>query len=113
MDVKLFEVRDVGTCMPIMAIRLTSSNEAERYLLSRTGYGTTERAQERYVLILRLASGRGSFSCDPHDHGGARTLYYAHKYIIEHWNSLESGQVICVEHILGERPEPKTSERFG
>lgn len=112
MDVKLFEVRDAATFLPIMAIRLTSRNDAERYLLSRTGYGTTERAQERYVLVLRLAHGRGSFSFDPHDHGNARTLYTAHRYIIENWDSLESGQVVCVEHILGERPEPKPSERF-
>lgn len=112
MDVKLFEIRDKGTFLPVMAVRLESRNEAERYLLSRTGYGATERAHGRYVLLLRLAAGRGSFSFDPHDHGGARTMYTAHKYIIENWSTLESGAVICVEHILGERPEPKTSERF-
>ena len=111
MDVKLFEVRDSATFIPIMCVRLTSTNDDETYLLSRTGYGTTPRAQERYVLLLRLAGGRGQFTYDPND-GGARTMSTAHKYIIANWDSLVSGQVICVEHILGERPAPKRSERF-
>lgn len=113
MDVKLFEVRDKGTFMPVMAIRISSRTEPETYLMSRSGYGTTPRAQERYVLLMRMAGGNGRYSCDPYDHGGgSRTMTVAHDYIIRNWDSLESGAVVCVEHILHERPEPKISERF-
>jgi hypothetical protein len=39
-------------------------------------------------------------------------MYVAHKHISENFDRLESGSVVCVEHLLGERPEPKTSERL-
>lgn len=113
MNVKLFEIRDKGTFMPVLAIQLTSRNDNETYLMSRSGYGTTPRAQERYILLMRMAGGSGRYSCDPYDHGGgSRTMTVAHDYIMKNWTTLESGTVVCVEHILGERPEPKTSERF-
>ena len=113
MEIKLFEVRDSGTFLPIMCVRLSGlANEQERYLLSRSGYGTTPRATEKYVLAMRLAGGNGRFSYDPHDHGPSRTMLVAHKHIINHWDQLTSGDVVCVEHILGERTTPKQSERI-
>lgn len=39
MDIKLLEIRDRGTFMPTMAIRLRSRDEAELFLLRRAGYG--------------------------------------------------------------------------
>jgi len=38
MEVKLLEVRDIGTCIPLLAVRMGSDNEAEQRLLWRVGY---------------------------------------------------------------------------
>lgn len=112
MHAKLFEIRDRGTFVVAMAVRLKSRSEEERYLLARAGFGRYSSQHDRYVLILpNIGGGKGQFDCDPHGHGQARTYRVAHNYILEHWDALESGAVICVEHILGERETPKQSER--
>lgn len=50
---------------------------------------------------------------DPYAWGqNPRTKYVAHKYIIENWDKLSTGDVVYVETILGERDTPKVSERF-
>jgi hypothetical protein len=109
---KTFEIRDRGTFIPVLAIKLEPGCEPDRYLLGRAGFGTTPEAQRAYVQVVRIAGGSGHSSCDPHDWpGGARSVPIAHQHIIEHFDSLESGAVVDVEFILGERAEPKRSER--
>ena len=41
---------------------------------------------------------------------GTRTFHVAHQHILANFGTLEDGAVVCVEHILGERPEPKPTE---
>lgn len=48
---------------------------------------------------------------DPYSWGPSRTLRVVHGHIIQHWDELKSGDVIDVEFLLGERPEPKVSEQ--
>jgi hypothetical protein len=36
----------------------------------------------------------------------------AHVWLLERFEQIESGAVVDVEHILGETPAPKVSERF-
>lgn len=108
MKTKLFELRDRSTFVPVVAVQLDFTNEAERYLLRRTGYNSAVQ----YVLMAGLDGGLNEISCDPFDWGQNRTRHFAHKYIIENFDKLESGQVIDVEFILGETKEPKKSERF-
>lgn len=105
MQVKLFEVRDSGTFIPMIAIQLSSRNEAERFLLSRAGYGRTQFDQ--YVLFAGLEGGKICY--DQYDWGN-RTRATAHDYIITNFDSLESGEVIDVQFILGETPTKKISE---
>lgn len=114
MQTKLFEIRDCGTYIPALAIKLESRNEAERYLVSRAGYGLTAAEQAEYVYLARIDGGDHHLATyDPHQWGGTRTMPVAHQHIIDHWPELESGAVICVEYLLGERETPKTAERFG
>lgn len=108
MEIKLFEVRDKGTFLPVIAIKLGSSNEAERYLLGRAGYGLTTSQHNEYVLMGSLHGGELTYS--PFSHGSARTRQVAHQYIIENFDELEAGSVVDVEFILGETKEPKLSE---
>ncbi len=109
MNIKLFEIRDVGSFVPVMCIKFHATNESERYLLARSGYGSNVDDQSRYVLLFGLHDCKGGYS--EYGHGGNRTRSVAHKYIIENWSALESGDLIDVEFILGEQKTKKESER--
>jgi hypothetical protein len=110
MRTKLFEIRDSMTFIPAIAIHLLPAGEQERYLLSRAGYGQTIAAQDQYVLFGRLDG--GELKCGPSDWPRhSRAMYLAHRHILENWATLQTGDVIDVEHILGESTAPKQSER--
>jgi len=111
MITKTIEVRDRATFIPMLAIRLDPGNEADRYLLSRAGYGADPEDQCSYVLLARINGGDGEFKCDPYDwETSARTIPEAHKWLIAHFDEIESGAVVDVEFILGETAQPKVSE---
>lgn len=111
MEVKLFEIRDRGTMIPVMAIRLGSDIEAERYLFDRAGYGVLPKDQREYVLLIMLHN--CEIQHNPLDWSpviAGRTMPKAHRFIIDKWDDLVPGQVICIETLEGERSEPKQSE---
>jgi hypothetical protein len=111
MTAKLFEVRDIATFIPMLAIKLDPSCEAERYLLARSGYGTTKEVQSKYVLLCQITGGLGRCTSDPYEWNTiTRTYPEAHKSIIKSFDDLESGAVVDVQFILGERDAPKVSE---
>lgn len=110
METKLFEVRDRGTLIAVITIRLGCRNEQERYLLSRCGYGKQKEEQEKYVLYAGLQEYEMQY--DPFKQPN-RTRHVSHKYILEHWDKLTSGEVIDVEYILGESSYKKVSEAIG
>lgn len=111
-QVKLFEVRDEGTCMVCMAIKPDPQDDADRWCYARTGYGTQMHEQRNYVLLAPLAGGEGVLTCDPYKHpGGARTMKVAHQYILDMWHELSSGEVIDVQYIQKEIDTPKRPER--
>lgn len=99
MEIKLFEVRDIATFIPCIAIELSGH---DGFLARRAGYG------EPCVLFGRLEGGK--FTYDPYDWGD-RTTFNAHKFINENWDELETNAVIDVEFILGETGAKKKSER--
>lgn len=108
MVVKLFEVRDSMTFIPVLVVELGSSNDAEQYLLRRAGFSLVEK----YHLLARIQGGGGMASTDPYEFTGNRTLTVALDYIHQNFDNLEPGQVIDVEHILGETTQAKPSERL-
>jgi len=107
MIAKTFELRDRGTFVPMLAVKLEPACEADRYLLARSGFSEPHK---QYVLLLALDGGEGRFTYDPHGWGGNRTRHVAHKFIIENFDTLKSGIVVDVEFILGETSQPKRSE---
>ena len=107
MQAKAFELRDRGTFVPAVAIKLDPANEAEQYLIRRAGFHTLP---SEFVLLTKIEGGKCSY--DPHDWGINGTFLTAHPYIAAHFDELTPGQVICTEHLRGERAEPKTSERI-
>lgn len=109
MEIKLFEIRDVGTFIPVMAMVMESDNEAERYLLSRCGWCVEGNP---FVVMTRL-DGSGILLKTPDEWSQvSRTMRTAHEYIATNWSKLTTGDVVCVETILGERETPKISERL-
>jgi hypothetical protein len=82
------------------------SNPRERACWRRAGYETLEL----YVLLAPLEGSRkGRIEYDPYAWGD-RTTYTVHMHLTQHWNEIQSGDLLDVEFILGEKPAPKTSE---
>jgi hypothetical protein len=114
MDIKLLEIRDRGTFIPAMAIHLRNRDPQEFFLLRRAGYSPEQiggRAEdvEPYVILCKLVEVEAHY--DSYDWPNQRTMGNAHRYIIEHWTELASGDVVDVEYALGETKTAKASER--
>jgi hypothetical protein len=114
MEVKLFEIRDRGTFIPAIAVRLCTDNETERWLLGRSGYrgvniDPAEKNVEPYVILSKLDGVEAQY--DPFRWPN-RTMARAHLHINSKWFELVSGDIIDVEFIHGESQVMKTSERF-
>lgn len=111
MKVKLFELRDRGTFIPVMAVKLTEENResVEAWLLDRAGLNY---AASYTILLWNLSENRGAV--DPYHWQGApsiRTFPVCHEYLEQHFDELESGDVIDIQFIIGETTEKKTTER--
>ncbi len=110
MIAKTFEIRDRKTFIPVLAIQLMPTCEADRYLLSRANYGHYGGAQSRHTILVKLEGTRAEY--DPNRWGDSRTMRTAHSFIGEHFDELESGMAIDVEYILHETEKPKITERL-
>ena len=108
MDTKIIEIRDSATFIPAMITRLNPANEADRYLLSSSGFGISRKEQGEYVILTKLNPIRSEYV--HHNWGACRTMGVAHKYCIENFDKISSGQVIDVQYILGESLKPKESQ---
>lgn len=107
METKLFELRDSATFIPVLAIKLKSRTEVDRWILARGGFAP----QDTYVVLMSLTRMKCEYDPLAWSRGG-RTYPVAHEHIRENWESLESGAVVDVELILGETKEIKVSERL-
>lgn len=105
MITKCIEVRDEGTCMPMLAIKMSADSTVEERFLWRCGYPRDGHS----VVLMHLSDQRAS--SDPYNFGG-RTWRPAHSYIIDHFDELQDGAVVDVRVILGETSEPATPEIF-
>lgn len=110
-EVKLFEIRDAATFIPVAAVASTNGGDLSQrsWLLGRGGWA----AGTGPVHLFRLDE-RGRGYSDPVGWGTqTRTMIVAHRHILAEWDWLVSGDVIDVEFLLGLRDEPKTTERAG
>jgi hypothetical protein len=105
-ETKLFEIRDDGTHIPAVAVKLTPSSNDWDYPIRRAGFTTHPG-----VMLAKIAT-NGS-SIDPYGWKGCRTMTTAHVYIENNWDTLKTGDVIDVEFVAGIRTVPKRSERYG
>ena len=111
---KIIEVRDRATFAPMLAVKLGSDDERERWLLDVAGFGDTKEEQESYVVLMKISGGSGHYSAtaDPFDWVEARnrTYFCAHRWLSEHFDEIPPGGVLDVEFVLGESKIPKESE---
>ena len=105
MQTKFLEIRDSATFIPALAIKLTADDEFGHYLLRRAGFGPNQN----YIILHHLES--SEFQYYPFSWPN-RTMHQAHLYIQDHFDELQSGDVIDVEFILGETMTKKLSERI-
>ena len=114
MDSKIIEVRDKGTFIPALIVRLGSEHDQERWLMSSAGYGREIEDQQAYVVMVKIAGGEPCHAhIDPFAWGqNPRTYFVAHNWIRDHFDEIEPGQVIDVQVILGETTTPKVSDRL-
>jgi hypothetical protein len=97
MVTKIFEIRDEGTYIPVMATKMKSDNELEQRYLRSTGYGTNKPL----VVVTRMNGCESHYG--PYEWSNiTRTMKVAHAYIQEHFDELENCAVVDVEYILGE-----------
>lgn len=108
MKVKVLELRDAMTFIPILAVDINPENIQQRYLMRRVGYGCDGHPN---ILLTKLC-GDGWATNDPYGWTlhSQRTMPVAHNWIINHWDELKDGDVVDVEFILGETSEKKVSE---
>jgi hypothetical protein len=115
METKLIEVRDRGTFIPCIAVKLSSLDVAEHFLMRRAGYAAEQitpsplNDTEPYILFSSLLGGR-PLEYDAYAWGN-RTMTSAHLHLIQHWDEITTGAVVDAEFILGESTQPKRSER--
>ncbi len=102
--IKYFEIRDVNTFCPVMAVKMSSDNEAESFLLGKAGFKNASCVQLQFLngMLIHLY---------PHEWKG-QWSQDVHKYIEHYFDSLVTGQVIDMEFVRAERDKPRISERF-
>jgi hypothetical protein len=128
---KIVEIRDSGTYIPALAVRLGSPSEAERHLLARAGFGRTFEEQFEYIALCKINSGEPcACHIDPFSWGqNPRTMFVAHMWLLnrhheldrsysvtsprekhEGFDALPQGVLIDVEYVLGISDTVKTPE---
>ena len=111
MTFKTLEIRDEGTHIAILAMRMQAENVTQAYYIHhRAGHPVEGRS----IVVMRLDDMRATN--DPYEWkslvGSERTMPTAHDHIIDHFDELSDGDVVDVQFILGETTEKKISERF-
>lgn len=104
MKTKVFEVRDAATFIPVVCVEINSTDRVqEKYLVSRMGFSP----ERRYIQLVWVSASKTEY--DPF-RWNDRTMFNAHQWIRENWDSLHGGEVVDVEWILGEKKTVKASE---
>ena len=107
MIAKLFEVRDRMTFIPILAVKLTSKQMAENYLLNRAGFRLAHK-HKPFILVTRLTGNMTAYA--PYQWGD-NTMTTIHEHLVKNFSKCKSGDVLDCEFIRGEKDTIKESER--
>lgn len=103
METKFLEIRDRGTCIPVMAQKLAATTFKETQILHRYGW-----VAEAGIILTRLDTVEATN--DPYQWNCIRTMCTAHDYIDSNFDTIPNYSVVDVRVILGETTEPAQSE---
>lgn len=104
MEAKLFELRDKGTCIPLLCIKPgVNADPFEAKVAWRYGY------KDSYAVIVMHMATPERCKVDPYEWGD-RTFHVAHLHIEVNWEKLKTGDLIDVRVLLGETDTPATPE---
>lgn len=105
MEIKLFELRDRATFIPLLCIKPQSS---EHPFIQKMAwrYGFKD---SRAVIVTSLSCPNRGCHSDPYDWGD-RTYAAAHLHVEKNWDTLKTGDLIDVRVLLGEAEKPCESE---
>ena len=110
MITKTLEIRDKGTHIPALAIRMRADSAVQSYYI----HGRCGHPPEGSIVLMMINDCKATN--DPYEWeklgSGPRTMPTAHQYIIEYFDELNDGDVVDVEFILGETSKVKSSERL-
>lgn len=106
--IKMVEIRDRGTLIPAYAIEMIPRDDKERYLMRHCGYRSVMCP---CFLLISIQQPSYSAKCSDEWPDNSRTMRTAHKYIEENFDSIQNGDVIDVEFILGEVDKPCESNQ--
>lgn len=107
MITKCIEIRDEGTCIAAIAMKMAAANPVEDKFFWRVGYPRDGRA----VVLMNLSNQKAT--SDPYGWGSdTRTMPIAHNWIIEHFDELTEGQVVDVRVIMGWAEKPAGPEIY-
>lgn len=110
MTSKIFEIRNRGITILVLAVQLAPTCDAERRALGRAGYSYEAKTQREYIMLWPLEGGTATATTNPSHHRQfSQTLRAAHTHINRHFDALNTGAIIDAEYI-DERPEPKHAE---
>lgn len=109
-ETKFLEIRDHGTFVPALAIRVEHDPADESrpsQLIARGGF-----FRGNGIYLMRLSDARAQ--CDPYEWGGNdRTHKAAHLYLEQHWPNVKDGDLLDVRVILEEETVPAETELRG
>lgn len=103
MKTKFLEIRDRGTCIPVMAQELKPTTFKEIEIFRRYGWGDGAG-----IIVTRLDNVEATN--DPYHWNCSRTMRTAHNYINSNFDTIPNYSVVDVRVILGEAAEPAQSE---
>lgn len=105
---KMIEIRDRGTCIAALALQMLPADATDARFMRHCGFPEDGSS----VILMSLYD--QAATNDPYSWSylgkGSRTFQIAHDYILNHWGEITHGQVVDVEHVLGEKATPKTAE---
>ncbi|MCH5165626.1 MAG: hypothetical protein J1G01_04425 [Clostridiales bacterium] len=103
MELKLIEIRDRGTTIAALAIKMSPEREGDIHFLRRSGFGI----DSSLVYLIKVEGQEAHYDAFQWRN---RTMHEAHRYIQQHFDELKDCDLVDVEYILGESNKPKTSE---
>jgi len=106
METKLFELRDHGTFIPLLCIKVSRLNENPFEAKMAWRYGYSDNGS---IIVTHLAVPERGCHADPFEWRD-RTFHTAHLHVAANWDKLRSGDLIDVRILLGETTEPCASE---